>query len=268
MPLNAAATQRLRRIFIEGFSANDIAEPLASFDSTASATAVRSIMEEKGYEAVGVRENGTVVGYLERSELKSGTCADFSRPFDEARVLLDSSTFSEVVLALTETPRLFVSLLGAVGGIVTRTDLQKPPVRMWLFGMVTLIEMRFTRLIELFCPDDAWKQFLSEGRVRKAEELLDERTRRNQQINLLNCLQLSDKGQIIARSETLRNSTAFESRRQMDQAFKALERLRNNLAHSQDIVTSDWEIILVLSENLDRVLEGPPGLRDFEEHDS
>ena len=31
--------------------------------------------------------------------------------------------------------------------MVTRDDLQKPPARMWLFGMVTMIELRYTRLI-------------------------------------------------------------------------------------------------------------------------
>lgn len=265
MSLNATSTQRLRRVFIDGFSVHDIAEPLVSFDSTASAKTVRVTMEERGYQAVGVRKNGVVMGYLEQSELFEGDCAGFTKSFDIATVIADTATFSEVIVALKERPRLFVSILGAVGGIVTRTDLQKPSVRMWLFGMVTLIEMRFSRLIEVFCPNQSWKQFLSDGRVQKAEELFEERTRRNQHIDLLACLQLSDKGQIIARNEELRDSTKFQSRRQLEQAIKGLERLRNNLAHSQDIVSSDWEIILQLSENLDEVLEGPTMLRQLDQ---
>lgn len=218
-------------------------------------------MEQNGYRVVGVRENGIIVGYLDQDELEEGTCGQFTRPFDDAHVIVDAAPLSEVVLALRETPRLFVNLLGRVGGIVTRSDLQKPPVRMWLFGMVTLVEMRFTRLIELKCPDEDWRQFLSAGRLEKASGLLEERARRNQQIDLLDCLQFSDKGQIIARCERIRNLTQFTSKRQIEQVFKSLERLRNNLAHSQDIVTGDWDIIVQLSENLDRVLEGPPGLR-------
>lgn len=264
MPLNPAPVQSLRRVFNDGFSVHDIAEPLVSFDSTALATEVRSIMDENGYEVVGAREKGIVVGYLERSELGDGICADSVHSFDDARVIVDAAPLSQVVLALKETPRLYISLLGRVGGIVTRTDLQKPPVRMWLFGMVTLIEMRFTGLIELFCSGDSWKQFLSPGRIQNATELFEERTRRNQHIDLLDCLQFADKGQIVARNERLRQLTQFESRRQIEQVFKGLERLRNNLAHSQDIITSDWEIIVQLSENLDRVLEGPPEPRDVD----
>ena len=42
---------------------------------------------------------------------------------------------------------------------------------MWLFGMVTIVELRFVRLIELHCPDEQWKQHLSAGRLEKAELL-------------------------------------------------------------------------------------------------
>ncbi len=145
---------------------------------------------------------------------------------------------------------------------MSRTDFDKPAVRMWLFGMVTLVEMRFTRMIERFCLDESWKPFLSDSRIQKAEQLLQERSRRNQSLSILDCLQLSDKAQIIARNSKLREMTRFQSRRQVDEAAKMLEKLRNNLAHCQDIVVGDWEAIVALSENLDRVLEGPPGLYD------
>ena len=70
-----------------------------------------------------------------------------------------------MVLGLADSPRLFVRVLGAVGGIITMSDLQKPPVRMWLFGMITLMEMRMTRLIELQCQGGTWKQYLSKTRL-------------------------------------------------------------------------------------------------------
>jgi len=36
--------------------------------------------------------------------------------------------------------------------------------------------------------------------------------------------------------------------------IKAVEALRNNLAHAQDIIARDWDTIVGLSENLDKVL--------------
>jgi hypothetical protein len=264
MPLNSSTVHSLRRVFQQGFIVHDIAEPLVSLDDSTSSERVRAFMEAKRFEIVGIRTDGRVEGYVEFADIGNGTCADFMKPFDESQVVLDSMSMAHLVQRLKIQRRLFVSILGRVGGIVSRTDLQKPPVRMWLFGMVTLIEMRFSRLIEQFCPDEQWKQFLSDGRIQKAEALLAERIRRNQDLALLDCVQLSDKAQIIARSEQLRGLTRFQSRRQLEAAAKNLEKLRNNLAHSQDIIAGDWDTIVALSERLDDVLEGPPGLKDVE----
>jgi hypothetical protein len=148
--------------------------------------------------------------------------------------------------ALSGAPHVFVKTLGAVGGIITSADIQKPAVRMWLFGIVTLIEMRCAELIESMCPENQWKQYLSEGRLQKAESLLAERQRRSQSVRLFDCLQFADKGQIIARHEALRSATIFTSRRQVEDAVAKLEQLRNNLAHAQDIPDSDWDTILRL----------------------
>ena len=98
----------------------------------------------------------------------------------------------------------------------------------------------------------------TDARVAGARRLLEERKRRNQELFLLDCLQFSDKIQIFARSKELRATTQFSSRKQLEKEAKRLERLRNNLAHSQDIITTDWEAILGLAESLDRILAGPP----------
>ncbi len=256
MPLYSSTLQSLRKVFLQAFVVHDIAEPLVSFDDWTDVDKVREVMEAQRLEVVGVRQAGRVKGYLERKQLGTGTCGRYVQPFDERQVILDSSTLAELVPRLKEQRRLFVSILGRVGAIVSRSDLQKPPVRMWLFGMVTLIEIRFRRLIDQQYPEGQWREFLSEGRVQKAELLLAERQRRQQELNLLDCLQLSDKAQIVARSAELRSMTRFASRRQVEEAGKMLEKLRNNLAHSQDIIAHDWDTIVSLSEQLDAVLEG------------
>jgi hypothetical protein len=262
MPTNSSTVHSLRRVFQQAFVVHDIAESLVSFDDNGSAEQVRAFMEPRRFEVVGVRRDGRVEGYVELADLGDGVCSDYMKPFDDSQIILDSSPLPELVLRLKDRRRLFVSILGRVGGLVSRSDLHKPPVRMWLFGMVTLIEMRFSRLIERFCPNNTWKRFLSAGRIQKAEQLLEERARRNQELTLLDCIQLSDKAQIVARNSQLREMTRFQSRRQLEEAAKLLEKLRNNLAHSQDIITNDWDAIVALSENLDSVLDGPPGLRD------
>ena len=55
--------------------------------------------------------------------------------------------------------------------------------------------------------------------------------------------------------------TRMQSRRQTEQTIKMLESLRNNLAHSQDIVSCDWEIIVGLCKDMERVISGTEEVR-------
>lgn len=258
---HSSSLENLRRIFTAGFTVRDIAEPLVSFDASTPASQARALMNARGFDVVGVRREGLVVGFAEQATLGSGVCGEELQPFDEAAVVSDAMPLADVVLALDRLPRLFVRVLGGVGGIVTLSDLQKPPVRMWLFGMITLVEMRMGRLVEQLCAGETWQQFLSEGRLQKAAELLEERRRRSQNLRLMDCLQFADKAQIIARNESLRALTRFTSRRQVEEACRAMENLRNNLAHSQDIIATDWQTIVTLSAELDGVIAGTPEVR-------
>lgn len=249
----------IRRLFAEGFQVAEVAGPLASFDAETPAVAVTAVMDRDGFTVAGVRRDGLVVGYVERAELGTGACSDATKEFMPGEILPDTAPLSAAVRVLANGPRAFVIAVGAVAGVVTREDLQKPAARMWLFGMVTLIELRYTRLIADLCPNETWKEYLSEGRLRKAEELMTERRRRNRPVSLLDCLQLSDKGQVVARSEAIRSRTIFASRRQAEDGIKMLEGLRNDLAHAQDIIAADWDAIVELSGHLDRALEQGTG---------
>ena len=254
-PLTAELPAGVRRLFTEGFRVEDVAEPLASFDSSTSGPVAAAVMDRDGLAVVGIRRDGRVAGFVEREKLTDGPCDVAVQEFPPGAILADSAPLSAAVRVLAAESRTFVTAFGGVIGVVTRDDLQKPPGRMWLFGMVTMIELRYTRLIAEACPGDSWQEHLSEGRLKKAEDLRAERNRRHRAVGLLDCLQLSDKGRIVARHDALRSRTIFTSRRQAEDGIQMLEGLRNDLAHAQDIVTADWEAIVLLSGHLDRALD-------------
>lgn len=244
----------VHKTFLRGLAARDIAEPLPSFDATTPAPAARESMLRRHQAVAGVRQDGYVTSYIEYQDLGEGICGDYARVFDEETVLTDSASITEVVLKLDLFPRLFVRSLGTVAGVVTRLDLQDPPVRMWLFGMITVLEMRFLQLIEARFSDESWTRYISPARLEKAREMQSERRRRGQDARLLHCLQFSDKAQIVVRDETLRSQAGIISRRRGDEVIKSLERLRNNLAHTQDIVAFDWQTIVAIVKNLERLI--------------
>jgi hypothetical protein len=154
-------------------------------------------MEEFNLYAAGVRIDGFVSGYILPVDLEGGKLETCLRRFRKDQVLDGDATLSEVIHVLTRHNHCFVTLLGSVAGIITRSDIQKPIVRMWLFGIITLIEMNFVERIRIKWPAETWLNLITKSRLKKAEELLEERRRRKQFCDLLDCLQFSDKARII-----------------------------------------------------------------------
>lgn len=244
----------LERFFNEGFTAADIAEPLVSFDAEKPAEDALALMDLREFDYVGVRIDGEIAGFIQRESLGEGSCGDYLKDFEDAVITTESCPLAVLISNLQEKGVCFIKTFGKVNGIITVSDLHKPPVRMWVFGMITIIEMSFSQAIKRQYPRDKWKQYLSEARFEKAQELLKERARRNQALGLVDCLQFADKGQIVARSSALREQFDLPSRKMADRLIKELQKLRNNLAHSQDIISSSFDIIAGLSENLETIM--------------
>ena len=78
-------TDSLRRVFYEGFVAQDIAEPLASFDLAADLAEVRSFMVDRPLTVIGLRENGIITHYLEQSEIDDRPLTEQARPLSETK---------------------------------------------------------------------------------------------------------------------------------------------------------------------------------------
>ena len=260
MPWKDTQSSRLRRLFLEGFSAMDIAESLVSFDENAQVAGVHQFMQKKRFDLVGVRRNGLVEGYVRHEDLTSGVCGDHFRSFTPDDDLVpDTANLIDVVKSLAINQQCFVTILDHVGAIITLTDLEKPPMRMFLFGMITIIEMKMTEVLRQRYPGDSWQEFLSEKRVDVARKLQEERNRRGQQVELVDCLQFGDKGWIITYDDELRESLGHKSRRETRTAVKEFETLRNNLAHTQEIIPSGWQRIVIAcsrwESNLDKTVE-------------
>lgn len=244
-------------LFLSGFTARALADPLLSVDETSPPAAIRSTMHAEHVDVIGLRRSGRMSGWVLREDVAPAAGTVSPRTFDAGVIVSDTAAFHEILDKLGGgAPVLFVDLLGQIGGVIRRECLLKPAMRMWLFGLVTITERRVTRMIGEICPRDCWQQYVSPNRVQKAKDLQRERRHRGQNPSLLDCLQFADKGQIVARNEVLRLHTRFGSRRAVETFVRNLQDLRNNLAHSQDL-GGDWEVILELSSNLHRIVLGP-----------
>lgn len=249
-PVRAKNNSHLIHLFTEAFSAQDIAEPLRSLDIDTPCNEALKLMAEHDLDIVTIREHGLIIGYVRSKELGDGVCRDHLRVFRQGQIVTGDSSFTDIIHILTRQQYCFVSILGEIIGFVSRSEINKPVVRMWLFGIITFLEMELVQMIKEFYPHDSWKNLLSEKRLEKSLKLRDERLRRGQHCELLDCLQLSDKGQILIENKDLLKKMDISSKSTAKRIIKELESLRNNLAHSQDIVTYDWGQIVRLSYRL------------------
>jgi len=108
--------------------------------------------------------------------------------------------------------------------------------------------------IEADYPEASWQSRLNPARLAKAQQMQQERQRRGQHSRLIDCLQFSDKVQILITDEVQLAWMGFDSKRAAKKALRDLESLRNNLAHSQDIVSHDWPQIARMTQRIEFLL--------------
>jgi hypothetical protein len=242
---------KFRRMFMELFTARDIAESLYSFDLDSDCDMVRKVMQRNQQDVASIRISGTVQGYVRFVDLTGDECSNSMRHFTIDQVITGDSTLSDVVHVLTRHDYCFISLLGEVVGVICRDDINKPMVRMWLFGLITMIEMRVAQMIQSKYPGSSWQSAVSKERLEKAKTMQQERLRRNQHCSLIDRLQLSDKARVAIEHPQMLEALDFDSRRTAKRVIKSLESLRNNLSHAQDIVMHDWAQIARLSRRIE-----------------
>lgn len=254
MKRTAACHDRLRRLFEEGFGALDVAEPLKHFSAERPAVEVRELLQSDGHAVAGVLRDGALLGYVRCEDLDEGLLQAHLRPFRDRRILDDNAPLSAVIRAVHQAGYCFVRILGQPAAVVAKPDLEKAPMRMWLFGMITMLEAALTEAVQHFFPDEAWTEQMPAGRLEKAQALRSERVRRQQEADLLDCLQMADKVMVLMKDADVRRQMGVESRRETEASFKQIQSLRNNLAHGQPFVTHDWVAVVSLTESLEGIL--------------
>ena len=104
--------------------------------------------------------------------------------------------------------------------------------------MISLFEMHLNSWVNHYYKEDSWVEIVPKQRMQDAAKLYKLRKRENQELSRLECLQLCDKRDLLAKSEQFRKEFDF-SRESFDSFVKGVEKLRNELAHSQYSVIAD-----------------------------
>lgn len=249
----------LRSVLGAGITARTIFEPLQSCPSNAPAPEMALVLKRRGFDVAGVRdtEEGPVTGFVAADSLRDGTVKDYTEPMRAQHLVSDATPLAELLTLLKSKEHVFVLKGQGVKGIITRADLNKPPVRVYLFSLVSLLEMHLRFWILRSYGTNGWKPEVKEERLLAAKELQAKRLRRNDQTELLDCLQFCDKRDLVVAKDDVRKRLGLGGKRNSVRLLSRAEDLRNQLAHSQhDLVQGTaWPALIELVENLEAIVQ-------------
>ena len=160
---------------------------------------------------------------------------DFERLTEDHLVGSNASILDFITTGVEHPTRLVVSGTEIVG-LVCMADLHKLPVRAALFSVVTALEIAMADRI-----DDAWQDrprgwldLLSCARREKVKDRITEARRNDTFVSDIASTQLADKATIIIR----RGGLVAGSNSQLERDFRAIRKLRDNLAHGNDYAST------------------------------
>lgn len=154
--------------------------------------------------------------------------ADFEHFSEDLVIGADASIFDFVQKADSRPTRLVVSG-HQVAGLISLSDLQLLPVRAALFTLLTSLEIAMAHRIEVewVSGSEAWLPMISKERQVRIRDAIARAKNVDGYVNDIVFTQLCDKVTIVLRGKLVRGS-----RTQLMAKFKAIEALRNDVAHA------------------------------------
>ena len=189
------------------------------------------------FSAIPVVENGLICG-LYRAEQWFDVDQPPHRPVGndfehlaECDLIGSDASILDFVLTAARHPTRLVVSGSEIVGLVCLADLQKLPVRAALFSVVTALEITMANRIQAEWPDSPteWLCLLSPERREKVADAIANARQNDTYISHIASTQFGDKATII-----LKQSLVGGSKSQLKRELRAIQKLRDDLAHSND----------------------------------
>jgi predicted transcriptional regulator len=230
----------LQDIFIANITTKFIFEPIACCEIYDSAQEVKNLMNQRDFDILGVRRDDVVIGYIRKEDLENDSVEKYLLQFDTSNLISDSTPIAELLGLLSKQGFIFVLKNNKVEGIVAKADVNKPIVRIYLFGIISLFELHLNYWIVKYYGIEGWKNQFIKNRLETAERIFNERQGQNLELTLLECLQICDKREILKQTEGFCKTFGF-SKSKFENLLKDVEKIRNEIAHSQSSIIANLE---------------------------
>jgi len=252
------SVSELKSLFEQGITVKAICEDLCSFPHTAPSDDIAEKLKKYDFDVAGLMDSdsGIINGYVRQNELNGGICGDHAIPFREPHLISHSMPLINVLKVLRDSTYRFVHDGTHVNAIVTRADMQKPAVRIFLFGLITMLEMHLTELVNRFYPKDTWKRHLDRKRLDDLQDHFMRMKDRGENLDLTDLLNFSDKILLMAIHDECLHILGFYSKKECYKYLHRIRRLRNQLSHGQDIIKgTTWEEVIDDAANAEKLIK-------------
>lgn len=248
--------ERLTKMLLDGFRASDICDPLLVLEGSDEGLYAKALMQEKKVRVAAVKIKDVFAGYVELEHLGEGECAKYLTPFADNYIVDYNASFVAVVDALTVNQFCFVTKNENPCAIITLSSVEKPPMRIFLFSLVSFGEIIINDVIRSEEMKDSWQQYLSPERLAEIQDNYQKRVTVGENIELVDCLEYSDKGKIVANNQKMREVFKFKTVSEAKAAFADIDLLRLNLAKSRPIVPDGWLRIMLMCNRFEKIFNG------------
>jgi len=214
----------------KGLVTCDIDEPVA---------AVIARPDAQAFDQLPVVDGGRIVGLLRCRAFTAetptkDTVRDVFDRIDETILIAADAGILGFLLGAKKSPCRLILDGVRITGLVSKSDLQKLPVRSLLFHIVTHLELAMAAWIRRHFPDDAtWLGVLTESRREAVEQRYRELAEARLAIDRLTATMFADKRAVI-----LRTAVLPMSHNRAKQEFETIEALRDAVAHIGDYALS------------------------------
>jgi hypothetical protein len=161
-----------KQIFIDNITAKCVYEPLLCCPVDSVPRKAKEALEMRDFDVAGVKERkeGPVIGYVVADDIHDNDFKKNIKKIDQEFLISDSTPLAEIFAVLSSRHFCFVIYGNNISGIITRADINKPPVRIYIFGIISLLEMHLNSWINHFYPNDTWVSKVCTSRMDNAKK--------------------------------------------------------------------------------------------------
>lgn len=267
--------ESLHKIFLEHAKLLSLLEPVLCCKATDSASDAKYALELRDFDVTCVvNDEGVIVGQIERKNLNQGLVIEYTMKIEEEQKIDENTSLVHLLTILEKSEFKYVTRNNQIIGIITRSDLNKPIPRTYLFGVVSLVELHINFWINHYHPNDIWLQALNEDRKSKVQETIALRRGSSDYLAVVECTQLCDKKEILRNTPEFLAKFGF-SKTNFKTFLEKLEIVRNEIAHSQSSIIErlSWQNITITMSKAEEFVgrsddiieaEGTEKAKDFE----